>query len=251
MIYITGDMHGEPERLKSEAVKKLKKTDTLIVCGDFGFIWDGSQKEEAMLKKIGKMKPQILFVPGCHDNYDLLSRYPEVDFCGGRARQISGRLYELLRGQIYTIDGKKIFAFGGGISEDMLLREEGVSWWRQEMPDDDEYQAAIAALNEQDNTVDYIVTHDVSTSIRQFLKMEQENVEIGKIHAFFNVIGKNVRFTAWFFGKYHLDKTIPPRYYALFQSVIRAPGQDSDSKKRKKGNPEKNSEKTSSQDKTH
>ena len=233
MIYITGDTHGEPERLKADAVRRLKKSDTLIVCGDFGFIWDGSEKEQSLLKKIGRMKPQILFVPGCHDNYDLLAKYPEVDFCGGKARQICGHLYELLRGQIYTIDGKKIFAFGGGISEDLTMREEGVSWWPQEAPEEAEYEAAISRLAEHDNTVDYIVTHDISSSIKQFIKMEQENVEIGKIHAFLNVIGKNVRFTAWFFGKYHMDKTIPPHYHALFQSVLKAPGQEPHSRKKK------------------
>ena len=90
MIYITGDIHGEPERLKADAVRRLKKSDTLIVCGDFGFIWDGSEKEQSLLKKIGRMKPQILFVPGCHDNYDLLAKYPEVDFCGGKAKMLRG-----------------------------------------------------------------------------------------------------------------------------------------------------------------
>ena len=89
----------------------------LIVCGDFGFIWNGSEKEKKILQKIGKMKPTIAFIPGCHDNYALLSEYPEVDFCSGKARHISGNLYELLRGQIYTIDNKTVFAFGGGISQ--------------------------------------------------------------------------------------------------------------------------------------
>lgn len=35
MIYLTGDLHGDIERLKSKEMKKLKKGDTLIVCGDF------------------------------------------------------------------------------------------------------------------------------------------------------------------------------------------------------------------------
>lgn len=37
MIYLTGDLHGDLERFKSKEMKKLKKGDTLIVCGDFGF----------------------------------------------------------------------------------------------------------------------------------------------------------------------------------------------------------------------
>ena len=58
MIYLTGDLHGDIERLKSKEMKKLKKGDTLIVCGDFGFVWDGSKKEQSVLKKLGKSKYQ-------------------------------------------------------------------------------------------------------------------------------------------------------------------------------------------------
>lgn len=51
MIYFTGDLHGDYDRFKSKELKKLKKGDTLIVCGDFGFLWDGSKKEQSILKK--------------------------------------------------------------------------------------------------------------------------------------------------------------------------------------------------------
>ena len=83
MIYLTGDLHGDIERLKSKEMKKLKKGDTLIVCGDFGFVWDGSKKEQSVLKKLGKSKYQILFAEGTHDNLDLLEQYPAEDWNGG------------------------------------------------------------------------------------------------------------------------------------------------------------------------
>ena len=50
MIYITGDLHGDLERFKEKNMKQLKPGDTLLVCGDFGFIWDGSKQEKAALK---------------------------------------------------------------------------------------------------------------------------------------------------------------------------------------------------------
>ncbi len=231
MIYLTGDLHGEPKRFQSEKIKRLKKKDTLIVCGDFGFVWDGSDAEKKRLKKLGKKKYHILFVPGCHDNYTLLAEYPEVEFAGGTARQISGNLYELLRGEVYTIEEKRIFAFGGGVSEDSHLREEGKTWWREELPTDREYDKALERLNACGNEVDYIVTHDASGTLRQFLNMAQDDHEISKIHAFLNVISKNIKFKAWFFGRYHQDKLIPPRYYAVFQDVVQAPGQEKKKKR--------------------
>lgn len=232
MIYITGDLHGEFGRLNKAEIKKLKKSDTLIVCGDFGFVWDGSQKEQQTLKKIGKLKPQILFIAGCHDNYKLLEEYPVVELYGAKARQISGKLHELLRGEVYTIEDKKLFAFGGGMSEDMLLREEDVTWWRAENPTDQEFDVAIENLAKHQNEVDYIITHD--TPLKHLINVETDQDKIGNIHAFLDSVGKHVKFKAWFFGKYHQDKTIPPRYYAVFQSVLKAPGQEGKKKKKSK-----------------
>ena len=45
MIYVTGDMHGIEERLFDKEWYKLKAGDILLICGDFGFIWDGSKRE--------------------------------------------------------------------------------------------------------------------------------------------------------------------------------------------------------------
>lgn len=45
MIYLTGDTHGDLERFKDRALKRLRREDTLIVCGDFGFLWDDSPAE--------------------------------------------------------------------------------------------------------------------------------------------------------------------------------------------------------------
>ena len=51
LVYITGDMHGDLSRFKNPIFKKMKAGDVLIVCGDFGFIWDGSRQEKQNLKK--------------------------------------------------------------------------------------------------------------------------------------------------------------------------------------------------------
>ena len=48
MTYITGDTHGYPRRLK--AISAYDDADAIIVCGDFGFLFDGSKEEERTLK---------------------------------------------------------------------------------------------------------------------------------------------------------------------------------------------------------
>ena len=50
MVFVTGDTHGDPNRLSKNGLKNLKAGDTLIVCGDFGFIWDKSKNEQKLSK---------------------------------------------------------------------------------------------------------------------------------------------------------------------------------------------------------
>ena len=116
MVYVTGDLHGEYARFSDPTFRRLKKGDTLIVCGDFGFLWKGGKKEEALLRKIGKKRYTVLFLDGRHENFELLNAYPVTDWNGGKAQVISGNLIHLLRGELYTLEGESYFTFGGGES---------------------------------------------------------------------------------------------------------------------------------------
>ena len=122
MLYVTGDTHGDYERFTSSALKKLKKGDTLFICGDFGFIWDGSKNEEKLLKKIGKLKYNVCFIDGTHENFERLRSYEVSEFKGGKVHHITGNLYHLMRGQVYDFDGVSVFAMGGGESPDIDIR---------------------------------------------------------------------------------------------------------------------------------
>ena len=61
MVYVTGDLHGDYSRFKRPEMKKLRAGDILLVCGDFGFIWDNSKQERAVLKKLSEKKREKLF----------------------------------------------------------------------------------------------------------------------------------------------------------------------------------------------
>jgi len=219
MIYVTGDLHGEYSRFTKTEIKKLKKGDTLIVCGDFGFVWDGGSKEQKLLQKIGKKPFNTVFVTGCHDNYDLLKEYSEQEWCGGKVRVLSGRLMQLVRGEIYTLEGKTFFAFGGGESSDGMLREENSLWWPEEQPTAEEEAQALMRLKEQRDRVDYIVTHDAPISICEFLNIPPADVN-SRINNFLEEVGKRVEFKHWFFGKLHQDKAITSRHQAVYLKVI-------------------------------
>lgn len=218
MIYVTGDIHADLERFKSKAMKRLKKGDTLIVCGDFGFVWDGSKKEQKVLKWLGKRPYQILFVEGTHDNLDLLAGSPEESFQGGKARHICGNVWQLLRGEIYRIEDDDIFTFGGGESPDMDVRVEGETWWRGELPTVEELEYARENLKKHGNVVDYVITHSPSAKVQGFLDMDHTHTD--QLGAFLDGVAKDVRYKHWYFGKYHMDKVIPPLHHMMYQEVL-------------------------------
>ena len=218
MIYLTGDTHGELERFQSKGAKRLKKGDTLIVCGDFGFVWDGSKAEQKRLKWLGKRRYTIAFVEGTHDNLDLLAAYPQEEWNGGRIHRISDNLIHLMRGETYQVEGKTLFAFGGGESPDAELRREGESWWPQEMPTEEEVARGEEALARLGSQVDLIVTHECSGRLYRFLYPQRERVSL--LGAFFDRVSESCGYKLWAFGCFHLDKRIPPKTRALFQEIV-------------------------------
>jgi predicted phosphodiesterase len=215
LIYITGDLHGDLARFKSKAMRKLKKNDTLIVLGDFGFLWEGGKAEAKRLKWIGKRKYQVLFVEGTHDNLDLLGQYPQSEWCGGQTRLISGKLRHLCRGGVFTIEGQSIFAFGGGDSADADVRD---NWWSRELPSQEEIAETRERLASRSWAVDYIVTHQCSRKLKTFLALGQDEVNV--MDAFFDEIRESCQYTRWFFGSYHINKIIPPGEMAVYDAVV-------------------------------
>lgn len=218
MVYITGDMHGDISRFQDPALKKLKPGDVLIVCGDFGFIWDGSRQEHAILKKLQKKPFTIAFVDGCHENFDLLEKnYRIVKWRGGRAHMIAPNIFHMMRGEVFTIDDHTYFTFGGGHSQDFEFREK-YSWWLRERPTHAEIGRAIHNLNKYNTHIDYIITHEPPASLKDCLGVDmQQRLEI---HTFFEDIIKQCTYRKWFFGKCHMDRFIPMKFYAMFERVL-------------------------------
>ena len=89
-IFITGDTHGDFSRLHPAAFleqSNLTKEDYIIICGDFGGVWDGSDTEQQWLDWLAARPFTTLFVSGNHENFDLLRSYPISQWHGGWCRQ--------------------------------------------------------------------------------------------------------------------------------------------------------------------
>lgn len=223
MVYITGDIHGDISRLTPDKLKFMKTHDTLIVCGDFGFIWDDSKNEDKILRNLGRRKYNICFVDGTHENFSLLNKFPASDWNGGKARNITGNLYHLMRGEIYTIEGMKVLTLGGGDSPEAELRFENDDSEHLETPTKEELLKAVNRLEQVNYEVDLIITHEPPSKTREFLLMQKnEQFSVSALNAFFDELAIQCKYKKWYFGSMHTDKYISENQVAVFRNFINA-----------------------------
>ena len=228
MVFVTGDVHCpiDVHKLNTKNFplqKSLTKDDYLIVCGDMGLVWSypygPRYKEDLYWQKWFKnRKYTTLFLDGNHENHPILASYPVVDFCGGKAHQIKDSVYHLIRGEVYTIDGKTFFCFGGASSHDKHLRKEGVDWWPEEIANFAEMNKAIDNLEKYNNEVDYIISHCCSTRVQNIISPYYESDSMTQ---FFKFIEENIKFKAWYFGHYHTDMVITPNFVCVYDQIFK------------------------------
>ncbi len=223
MIYVTGDMHGDISRFESNALRQLKKGDTLIVCGDFGFIWDNSKQEQKYLKKLAKKKYNICFVDGTHENFEMLNSFPVTEWQGGKVHRISDNIFHLMRGQVFRIENMSIFAMGGGESPDIDIRFEENAWSKDEFPSREELIEGANNLEKLDCKVDFIVTHEPPVNLKSFLNLRDGDLTaVNGLNTYLEELGGACTYRRWFFGSMHLDKYISSCQVAVYRNVINA-----------------------------
>jgi len=221
VVYITGDMHGDLERLYSKEFRKLRRGDILIVCGDFGYIFDGSKQEKEVIKWFAKRKFITDFVEGIHDNLDKIKRSRETVWKGGKVHRIKGNLLHLMRGQIFNIDGNKFFTFGGGESADKDMRVAQGFWWREEEPTPAEMADGARVLDEAGCRVDYIITHEPPSLVKSAMLLRKGNSDnTNKLNGYLEEIGRSCDYRHWYFGSLHEDRVITEHHTCVFKKML-------------------------------
>lgn len=221
MVYVTGDMHGAEERLYDKEWRKLKKGDTLIVCGDFGYLWSGGKQEREYIKYLGTRRFTVAFLDGTHDNLDRINACRTTFWKGGMVHRISGNLVHLMRGQVFDIENLKIFTFGGGESNDKDMRLSHNLWWRDEMPTPLEMSQAAKQLDTLNCSVDYILTHEPPSLVKSAMLLRRSLPEsVNKLNGFFKEIDEACSYKHWFFGSMHEDRLVTPKHTCVFRKIL-------------------------------
>ncbi len=215
MIYVTGDLHGDLKTFKKRKLHKLKAGDKLIVTGDFGFVFDNGEEERKKREWLAKRKCEILFVDGAHDNHSLIDSFETAEYGGAPVKRIADNIFCLVRGEVYTIDGKTIFAFGSGLSENYLMKEDPDALYI--LPTMEEMRHGSESLKKIDNEVDYVITHEAPQTIRLYL--DKNEYTLNHLHQYFDSVTKRIHCKKWYFGHYHIDRDITRTYVCVFEKV--------------------------------
>ena len=251
MVYITGDCHGDWRKFSTSKFKDqtgMTRDDYVIVCGDFG-LWHDDKSERYWLDWLTSKPFTVCFVDGNHENFDRLygDEFDVVDFNGGKAHRIRDNVYHLIRGHVFTLCGKKFFAFGGARSHDIsdgiidrddyenetefkvmvaryrienkMFRINHMSWWEEEMPSNDEMAFGLKTLSDYNNEVDYVVSHCCPQHVISLISDGLYKPD--KLTSYFNEVSEKLNFTKWFFGHYHCDMSPLPEYVMLYDKIVR------------------------------
>lgn len=224
MVYVTGDTHGDQREWQAiDAL--LQPGDTIITAGDFGYLWFGSRSERIFFDLLAKKPYTVLFADGNHEHFDLLYTLPIREWHGGRVHFLRRNVIHLMRGEIYEIEGKRMFVFGGGYSIDKARREPGVSWWPEELPSEEEYQNAENHLREANRRVDYIITHTAPAESVFYLSripkygIRNDVTEDARLTNFLDWVASETGYLKWYFGHYHVDAEIWGGQYAVLHAI--------------------------------
>lgn len=222
MIYITGDMHGDENRLFDRNWRKLKAGDVLIICGDFGFLWDGSKNEKEVIDYLGSRKYTVAFLDGTHENFDLINRCRVTCWKGGCVHRIKGNLLHLMRGQMFTIEDKRFFVMGGGESPDKDMHIDQGKWWKEELPSPREMAEAINVMEEYNGQVDYILTHEPPSSVKSAMLLRNGSLDrVNRLNGFFDSLDRECTYKHWYFGSLHEDRRVTPKHTSVYTNFIK------------------------------
>ena len=222
-IYVTGDIHGYPIKFDQPNLEsmslKLTENDKVIICGDFGLPWYRDAEEECCLDWLEAKPFEILFVDGNHENFDLLNALPVEERYGGKVRKLRNNVFHLMRGEVYEIEGKTFFVFGGATSVDKYMREEHVDWWEEEIFSEAEKLNAIRNLERIGNKIDCVITHTAPRSFLTDLSVYLQGADACPVSEFLDELSYKTQYEKWYFGHFHTDAKINEMFTCVYERV--------------------------------
>lgn len=181
---------------------------------------------------------------------------PEEEWNGGRVHKVRENVIHLMRGEIFHLNGKFVYVFGGARSHDIsgiadkkalekdyafailqpddpLLQEklqlldhygastriEEVNWWRAEMPTKSEMEHGLQNLRKHGKQVDFIFSHDGPASDVAILGGGA--LTIDPLNQYLDKVKQEAVYKKWFFGHHHRNMPLTDKDSVIYDNIER------------------------------
>ena len=228
MIYLTGDIHGDPTQVELFCSKmQLTENDTIVMLGDVGVNYYGGKRDSLPKRILSSLPVTFLCIHGNHEiRPQNIPDYKPTIWNGGRVLVDEEHPNILFAedGEIYDLDGKKALAIGGAYSVDKFYRlQRGFGWWADEQPSELTKRKVEGVVSECKD-IDIILSHTCPKKYiptEMFLPMIDQSSVDNSTEEWLDTIEEAVDYKAWYCGHWHTDKRIDKMHFLFttFESI--------------------------------
>lgn len=223
MIFLTGDIHGNPTQIQLFLEKvKLTEKDTIVLLGDVGANYYGNKKDKFLKNILSRYAPTFLCI---HENHEMrpekIAGYKPKIWNVGRVL-VSDDYPNILfaeDGEVYDLEGHKALAIGGAYSVDKFYRlERGFGWWADEQPSEQTKRKVEDVIAK--GGIDVILSHTCPYKYRpteMFIPGLDQSTVDESTELWLDKIEDAVNYKEWYCGHWHTDKRVD-RLHFLFRT---------------------------------
>ncbi len=226
MVFITGDTHGDFERIKDFCNKiKTTKEDIMIILGDVGINFSGLVADERKKEYLEALPITLFCIYGNHEQRPSnIKTYVKKEWHGGTV-YVEEQYPDIIfakDGEIYDIYGKKAIVIGGAYSVDKQLRiVHGWGWWPDEQPSTEIKQYVEEQLQKRDWKIDVVLSHTIPRKyepVETFMPgIDQSRVD-KSTENWLDALEEKLEYDKWYCGHYHIEKKVK-KVEIMFQNI--------------------------------
>ena len=231
-IYLTGDTHGQFERIISFCERQqVQPESTFIILGDVGLNYYGDRRDNRGKDKLAKIPITFFCI---HGNHEMRTSeelgYQVKEYHGGKVwvQPEYPNLVFAIDGEIYDFFGHSCIVIGGAYSVDKYYRlARGYNWFEDEQPSDEIKEKVERMLSERDWKIDVVLSHTCPLRYEPtevFLSMIDQSSVDKSTEQWLGTIESRLHYERWFCGHYHTDKEIDKIRF-MFQDYTMLPHQ--------------------------
>ena len=222
MVYITGDIHGNPDRIIYMAqCHNMTEEDTIVILGDVGANYYLNKRDDKMKQALSQyVKASILCIHGNHEERPAnIAGYKLKVWNEGLVyfQEEYPNLLFAVDGSVFSLNGKKCLVLGGAYSVDKYYRlASGYAWFESEQPTEAIKTIVADQLSTIDHQVDVVFSHTCPFKyepIEMFISgIDQSKVDTST-ERWLDEIEDKLDYSAWFCGHWHTNKRIDKMHF--------------------------------------